>query len=112
MLRALIEAGAVATSGTLKFEIDPIDETGMALLDASDVAYFAVLAHPPSSGRRLQHTGPVSSAERASARPPRRADGRTDARGGSRHRHLADSREMHGAEVPRGEVCRYRTVGV
>ena len=53
---ALINAGAVATSGTLEFEIDPIDETGMALLDASDVAYFAVLAHPPSSGRRLQQT--------------------------------------------------------
>ena len=52
---AITDAAKVATSGNLEFEIDPVDSTGMALLDASGVAYFAVLTHP-SSRRRLQNT--------------------------------------------------------
>ena len=51
---AFTNAAKVATSGNLEFEIDPIDSTGMALRDASNVAYFAELAHPSSSRRRLQ----------------------------------------------------------
>ena len=50
---ALTNAAKIATSGELEFEVDPVDSTGMALLDAADVAYFAVLAHP-SSRRRLE----------------------------------------------------------
>ena len=49
-------AAKVATAEYLEFEIDPVDSTGMALLDASGVAYFAELAHPSSSSRRLQET--------------------------------------------------------
>ena len=56
---AFTNAAKVATSGNLEFEIDPIDSTGMALLDASNVAYFAELAHP-SSRRRLQETTPCT----------------------------------------------------
>ena len=53
---AITDAATLAASGTLEFEIDPVDSTGMALLDASGVAYFAELAHPSSSSRRLQET--------------------------------------------------------
>ena len=43
----LLNAATVTASGTLEFEIFPVDSTGMALLDAADVAYFATVSHPP-----------------------------------------------------------------
>ena len=52
----LLNPGKIATSGSVQFLIDAIDSTGLALLDAADVAYFAVLTHPRSSRRRLEET--------------------------------------------------------
>ena len=44
----LLNPGKIATSGSVQFLIDVIDVTGMTLLDAADVAYFAVLTFPAS----------------------------------------------------------------
>ncbi len=52
---------AAATSGTLEFEIESYDETGMPLLDAADVAYFADLTQSSASrSRRLAEAGTIA----------------------------------------------------
>ncbi len=54
---ASVTAGDIAAentaSGTLNFEVNPVDSTGMAILNAGDIAYAATIEHPDGTAETI-----------------------------------------------------------
>ena len=47
----LLNAATVTASGTLNFQVYPVDSTGMAILNTGDIAYAATIQQPDGTGQ-------------------------------------------------------------